>query len=132
MIGDDVIVFTREASVWAASFDAATGTVSEPAPVLSEVGVNTIGTPQMVVSSDGMLVHAPASHAAGTVAFWVDRQGKEEPLNLPPGLYVNPIIAPDGLRAAIGMWGSFAGQPDALWLVQHGGSSRTLISRAGI
>jgi serine/threonine-protein kinase len=32
---------------------------------------------------------------------WVDRQGKEEPLSLPPGRYFNARISPDGTRIAI-------------------------------
>ena len=31
---------------------------------------------------------------------WVDREGREEPLPLPPGLWVAPRLSPDGSQVA--------------------------------
>jgi Tol biopolymer transport system component len=56
------------------------------------------------ISGSGTLVYMPGTTAAamsGRTLFWVDRKGKEEPLELPPDLYRFPRISPDGMKVAL-------------------------------
>ena len=46
----------------------------------------------------------PAASAGGTWQLvWVDRDGTEELLPLPPGPYESPRVSPDGRRLAVGI-----------------------------
>jgi serine/threonine-protein kinase len=59
------------------------------------------------VSDTGTLVFAsPDATANRRALVWIDRQGKEEPLALPPGRYQYPRISPDGRRVAIDVPGA--------------------------
>ncbi len=62
------------------------------------------------VSDSGTLVYVPQPAAAadsGTgiagarTLVWVDRKGREEPLNAPPNVYGYPKISPDGTQVAL-------------------------------
>jgi Tol biopolymer transport system component len=60
--------------------------------------------PQYAVSASGTLVYLPkatVAPAAERTLVWVDRTGKEEPLNLPLRVYRNPRISPDGNKVAV-------------------------------
>ena len=97
------LVFGREASLWAAPFDverlAVTG---EAAPILEGVQVNTGGGWALyAVSNDGSLVYLPGGSGEERTLVWVDREGREEPINAPPRAYVYPRLSPDGTRVAL-------------------------------
>ncbi len=60
---------------------------------------------QYAVSDAGTLVYMPgaptAANAPGLSLVWVDRAGKEEPLEAPPDQYSCPKISPDGTQIAL-------------------------------
>ena len=64
---------------------------------------------QFSVANNGLLVYAPAESFAPVVTgvatlrtlVWVDRQGQEEPLPVPPRGYAYPRLSPDGTRVAL-------------------------------
>jgi hypothetical protein len=59
---------------------------------------------QAAVSDAGTLAYMPgvaADDLSGRTLVWVDREGKEEPLHLPPNEYHVPKISPDGTRVAL-------------------------------
>ena len=98
------LVFTRDDSVWAVPFDTGRLEVTgEPSPVLEGVQSNAAGVARMAVGGDGTLVYV--SGAAGSLPtrtfVWVDRDGREEVLPLPPRAYQSPRVSPDGRRVAV-------------------------------
>ena len=104
---------TRRAVTWflraagtllAAPFDLARLAVSGPATVILE-GVRMEGplaVAQAVFSRDGTLIYVPGSAANdATRPVWVDRQGKVQPIGMPPRSYGSFSLSPDGRRLAI-------------------------------
>src|SRR5206468_155931 len=75
----------------------------DPIAVADQVRIEATGAAQFSVSRDGSLVYV----TGGTGSFenrslvWVDRQGREQPINLPPRAYALPRISPDGTRVAL-------------------------------
>jgi serine/threonine-protein kinase len=97
------LLFVREASLFAVPFDVdrleVTGT---PTPIVKRL------------AGDGTTGAANFDEAAGTFAYvpaasettlhrlvWMDRSGRPEPLDLPPGQYFDVSVSPDGSRAAM-------------------------------
>ena len=56
-----------------------------------------------MVAADGTLAYVDAPGATGRqrATDWVDRQGVEEPLLVPPGAYFQPRVSPDGTHVAV-------------------------------
>ena len=76
--------------------------------VLDGVMTKNTGAANFSFSRDGTLVYAPGTADGGgaqRTLVWVDREGREEPFDLPPGGYAWPRISSDGSRVAIGMTG---------------------------
>jgi Tol biopolymer transport system component len=98
------VVSLRGGTFFAAPFDlsrlAATG---PPVPVLDDIYQNAAsGTSKFAISPNGSLAYVPGGEVAGARKMvWVDRQGEEQPLPLPPRSYLHPRISPDGLQLAI-------------------------------
>jgi serine/threonine-protein kinase len=73
-----------------------------PLPVVESVSMTPDGGTDAAVTSDGTLVYVPEFTADAVRSIvWVDRQGREEPLALPPGAYLSPRLAPDGTKLAV-------------------------------
>ena len=65
------------------------------------------GAAEFAVSETGTLLFiTPDVPGQLRTLSWVDRQGKEEPLALPPDRYVNARISPDGTRVALDIPGA--------------------------
>jgi serine/threonine-protein kinase len=79
-----------------------------PIPVLEGVYTASGGAGFYDVAADGMLVYNPgAPTAAVRNLAWVDRKGKiESPLPAPTLAYHNPVLSPDGARAAVAVTGA--------------------------
>ena len=61
--------------------------------------------PQYSVSSSGALLYVPKAATAatsGNTLVWVDRHGKEEPVETQPNIYYSLRLSPDGTRVALG------------------------------
>jgi hypothetical protein len=80
-----------------------------PVPIVE--GVNGFA-----VSDAGTLVYIPGAASnttqPGRTLVWVDRDGKEEPIDAPPDQYLFPKISPDGTRVALTILGE---NPD-IWV----------------
>ena len=67
----------------------------------------TAGTANLDLSDSGSVVYvsgsAPGALGEGFVLVWADREGNEEPLDLPAATYARPKLSPDGTRLAIGI-----------------------------
>ena len=117
------LVFTREDSLWAVPFDAGRLELrGDPSPVLEGVQPNSDGVARMALAEDGSLVYVTGAAGAGALRsfVWVDREGREEPLPLPPRAYFHLRLSPDGTRVAVGV--ADDGAP-ALWVYDVGSAA---------
>ena len=99
------LIYTRaDGSLFAIAFDPETLSVSGgPVPLLQGVvRIGATGFAKYAVSEDGTLVYA-----TGTVTseirelVWVDREGREEPIDAPARAYTSPRLSPDGTKVAL-------------------------------
>lgn len=99
------LVFARSGALLAVSFDIEKLAVSGPESVILEgVRMDPAGpiVPQAVFSRDGTLVYAPGGAPGNALRpVWVDREGRVQPLGMPPRSYGNFSLSPDGRRLAI-------------------------------
>ena len=88
---------------------------SDPIPVVESVMVKVNGAASFSLSETGSLVYVSGTGAGGLrTAVWVDRDGREEALPLPPRPYRTPRLSPDGTQLAVGVTGDDGGVP--LWV----------------
>ena len=82
---------------------------TNPLPVLDGVITKNTGAANFSFSRDGTLVYVPGTGVGGSspqrTLVWVDRDGREEPLDLPAGGYNWPRVSHDGTRVAVEMDG---------------------------
>ena len=98
------LVFVRAGALLAAPFDLERLAVSGPAAViLEDVRMEgQLAVAQAVFSRDGTLIYVPGGAANdATRPVWVDRQGKAQPVGMPPRSYRSFSLSPDGTRLAI-------------------------------
>ncbi len=98
------LVFTRGGSLFAVPFDPQALRVSgSPTSVLQEVGGDwTTGAAHVAFSPGGTLAFVPGDHRGGQrQLFWSDLKGQRQPIPLPPALYNDVRLSPDGSRAAV-------------------------------
>jgi len=97
------LIYASGGTLRAVPFDLDTLQVATtpPIPVLSQTA-GAGGGAAYDVSPNGTLVYVTGQGAANTYyLFWVDRQGREEPLSAPPRSYLYPRLSPDGSRVAL-------------------------------
>jgi serine/threonine-protein kinase len=71
--------------------------------VVPRLVTTPVGAADAVTAANGTLVYLDAAGAAfnNRSLVWVDRQGREEPVEAPVRGYMYPRISPDGRRAAV-------------------------------
>jgi len=103
------IVFMRSNDLWAIPFDLENKQINGSEVLVVEdiqVGGNR-GQAVYDFTDDGLLIYLPGADRQGTdlsnsrILVWVDRDGRETPLDLEPGNYRLPRLSPDGSRLAI-------------------------------
>jgi hypothetical protein len=101
------IVYALGTQLFAARFDPQTlRTSSAAVPVLQEV-LRAEGGPSGVahydVSDNGTLIYISGDVRPKFLRtlVWVDRQGNEQPIDVPPRSYRSPRISPDGAKIAL-------------------------------
>ena len=75
-----------------------------PVPVLDGVVTKPSGAVDFDLARDGSLVYVAGQGGTGGAErslVWVDRQGNEEPLDLPARAYEWPRVSPDGSRLVV-------------------------------
>jgi serine/threonine-protein kinase len=97
------LVYAVNGVLFAVAFDPnARALLGGPVPLVEGVrdATGTAAT-HFSLSLDGSLAYVPG--AAGSVLefVWVDREGREDPLPLPPRAYFAPRVSPDGTRLAV-------------------------------
>ena len=91
------LVFARAASLWAVPFDTDRLTVfGEPTPMVEGVQVSAGGWAHYTLADDGTLIYRPAGGGLRRSLAWVDRDGAQEPINVPPRAYTYARLSPDG------------------------------------
>ena len=97
------LVFSRGNRLVAVPFDPAQlKPLGEAVPVVENVQVNSGGLALFAYSRNGMLAYVPGSAGTTRSLFWVDRQGREEPIAaMPEHSYTVPSLSPDGRRIAL-------------------------------
>ena len=98
------IVYGVEGTLRAVAFDLDTLEVtSDPVPVVEGVLMKSGGAASFDLSETGSLVYISGSSGGIRTSslVWVDRDGREEMLPLPPGDYLDPRLSPDESALAL-------------------------------
>jgi Tol biopolymer transport system component len=100
------LVYALGDALFGVEFDLDTLTVTGNAmPLVPEVrraNARQTGVAQYGISNDGTLVYLRGElTAAENSVVWVDREGREQPVAVPPGAYDYPRISPDGTRVLL-------------------------------
>jgi len=98
------LLYARDGKVLAVRFDAERlSTTGQPFTVLDGVLMSrNSGVANYDISGNGNLVYIPGVVDKGErTLMWVDREGRTEPLKLPPRPYLHPRISPDMRQFAV-------------------------------
>lgn len=96
------LVYSGDSGVLAIPFDLANRTpTGPPVPVLDDVRRETIGFSQFAFSANGLLAYVPGADMGISTPVWVDRNGVEESIALPPQRYGTFRLSPDGSKVAL-------------------------------
>ncbi len=100
---DGYLVFARMEGLAIAPFDPSTESLrGSPVPAGIEVlGSSVSGVAQFDIGAAGVLAYAPGLSTTRSTLVWVDRNGRESPLNSEPALYQSPKLAPDGRHLVV-------------------------------
>jgi Tol biopolymer transport system component len=114
------LVYAAAGALWGIRFDLGERrTRGAPVELLRPVQVGTFGSvAQFDVGPDGTFLYPrdARSDIDNHVPVWVDRQGRETPLDAPPGSYRHARLSPDGRRLAIAAAGEiFIWDTDRPW-----------------
>ena len=88
----------------AVPFDATSLEVTgNPVPLVEGVRVKGTGAANFSISDNGTLVFAEggAGGRSQRSLVWVDRDGHEEPIPIPPRTYLYPRVSPDATRLMV-------------------------------
>jgi serine/threonine-protein kinase len=112
------LIYVRAGTLFAVGFDPVTRTLAgAPAPMLEGVSQATsgaTGAAQFSVARQGSMAYVSAGTqaVAKRALVWVDRQGREEPINAPARAYQYARLSPDGARIAL----DIRDQEDDIWV----------------
>jgi serine/threonine-protein kinase len=98
------VVFLSSGALRAARFDLATlRLLGDPVSVVDPLAITSTGIANYAISQSGTLVYVPGQTAVASPRslVWIDRAGRETPVPVPPGSYVQVRLSPDGTRAAL-------------------------------
>jgi Tol biopolymer transport system component len=125
------LLFSRGGAVFAVPFNPDTLEVSgTPTAVMQAVaGDATTGARNFAISTAGTFAYVAGS-ADGALhrLMWVDRGGRAEPIDLPPGMYFDIALSPDGRRAAMVVVGGGGGD---VWVYEFGRKTFTRLTFGG-
>jgi serine/threonine-protein kinase len=97
------LVYVAGDALWAIGFDPARAQTRGTARVVvPQVVTLPTGVAEFDIADDGTLVYlvGRATSASPRHLVWVDRDGREDPIDAPPRAYVNVRLSPDGTRVA--------------------------------
>jgi Tol biopolymer transport system component len=97
-LGDGVLVYLRDSGLFATRFDL-NRLETTGAPVAAWDNVFERERRRSWTYANGTLVYWPSWRVSRRLV-WVDRNGKQELLPMPPAMYQSPRVSPDGKRIA--------------------------------
>src|SRR5262245_10882470 len=96
------LVYAAAGTLRAVPFDLARlETLGPSVTVVPDVVTTFNGGVDAVVAGNGTLVYVPGTERAPRTLVWVDRQGRETPIPVPPRPYLLPALSPDGTRVMV-------------------------------
>lgn len=117
------LVYAELGKLLAAPFDLSSSKVTGPAvTLLQDLRTEVFGGAQFTFSQDGTLVYVSGTDSQLASLVWVDRQGRTEPLGLPPAVFGPFDLSPDGSKLAIPV---FEGSGVDIWLYDIARGTRT-------
>jgi len=116
-VGTGHLVYLRGNTLFAVPFDPRRpAPPGSSVPIVEDVGANNVGGGDFAFAGSptgpATFVYLAGQEQARRSIFWVDRQGKTQPL-APLGQYVVPRFSPDGRRLAFGI---VADQHGDIWV----------------
>jgi serine/threonine-protein kinase len=121
------LIYASNGALNAVAFDRRTRAMSGGPVPLPGTQISTTADfagADFALSATGTLVSLAPRPPANTTLLWVDREGHEELVGVPPGPYVYPRISPDGTRIALDWQG-----PDRdLWIWDLGRHTLTRVT----
>jgi serine/threonine-protein kinase len=126
------LVFARGGSLFAVPFDAdSLKTSGTPVSVVPGVGGDrTTGAAHVSWTDNGTLAYVPGDSRGGMRQLvWSDLKGSRESINLPPALYNDIRISPDGTRMALA--DNSSGSAD-IWVYAFARGTHTRLTFTGI
>ena len=124
------VVYMHEGTLFAVPFDLKRLEVTgQPAPILEGVVTATInGGAQFSFSDAGNLVYVAGRGSQNVSIYWMDHEGKFQPLRETPGGYYNPAFSPDGKRLALEI---FDGKRRDIWVYEWERDTLTRLTFGG-
>jgi serine/threonine-protein kinase len=97
------VVYMHEGTLFAVPLDLRRLEVTgQPTPILEGLAAAPgIGAAQFSFSDTGNLAYVAGAGGRSVSIYWMDREGKFQPLRETPGDYYNPAFSPDGKRLAL-------------------------------
>ncbi|MGH9254819.1 MAG: protein kinase domain-containing protein [Vicinamibacterales bacterium] len=97
------LVYGVAGTLWAVAFDLARlELIGNAVPLVESVAMNAAGRASFSLARNGTLVYRQAQSVRRTLA-WMNRQGREEAIAVPPRAYSSLTLSPDGTRVALGV-----------------------------
>ena len=122
------LIFSRGPALYAIAFNPDTLTTQGVAKQVVQ-GVerdSTTGAAHFACADDGTLAYVPGGLQGGLHRIvWADRQGVTQPLDLPPAVYHEPRLSPDGTRVALLNGASGSGD---VWIYDLGRKTNTRLT----
>ena len=120
------IVYILGDRLWAVPFDLGRLEVTgEAQPLVGNVLAKPAGSVDFAVGKDSLL-YVSGAWEEPEALVWVDREGREEPLDAPPASYSGLELSSSGDRLAVA-YGA-GGTAPSLWVYDLAGSSRTRLT----
>jgi len=126
------LLYVADGSLRAVRFDLDSLQVrGDPTAVVDRVLVGASGAAHYAVARTGVLVYVNSSEQRSTKSLvWIDRTGRETPINVPPRAYTDVAVSPDSTEAALTIGDQAASD---LWIWHFGRETLTpMPSAAGL
>ncbi|MBN2128879.1 MAG: serine/threonine-protein kinase [Sedimentisphaerales bacterium] len=121
------LLYARDWSLYAVRLDVGRLRVQGPhRMVASEVWQSSAGTSQFAIAANGILAYIPGKWDTRKLRpVWVTRDGRQEPLALPPHNYQDVRISPNGDKVALC---SYASSTPHIWVYDKNRGTTTDIT----
>jgi Tol biopolymer transport system component len=97
------IVFQRGGSLWVAPFnESALKLTVAPVAMVERVGIALDWSPKVALAANGSLAYATGGEPyPPRTLLWVDKKGREQPIDAPGRSWYWPQVSPDGSRIGV-------------------------------